>query len=109
MGAPIPVQIADKLRGRTFSSFDRFREAFWQEVANDPELAAQFIELNQRRMKEKGYSPFTQSKEKVGGRDKFELHHVAPIKDNGAVYDVDNLRVTTPKLHIEIHSKNRGK
>ncbi|WP_390899645.1 hypothetical protein [Yersinia intermedia] len=25
MGAPIPVQIADKLRGRKFSSFDRFR------------------------------------------------------------------------------------
>lgn len=108
-GAAIPAQIADKLRGREFSSFDRFREAFWRAVANDPELSGQFIELNQRRMREKGYSPFTPSKEKVGGRDKFELHHVISIKDNGAIYDVDNLRVITPKRHIEIHSKNRGK
>ncbi|CNI17666.1 colicin/pyocin immunity family protein [Yersinia aldovae] len=107
-GAAIPAQIADKLRGRKFSSFDRFREAFWRAVANDPELSGQFIELNQRRMREKGYSPFTPSKEKVGGRDKFELHHVISIKDNGAIYDVDNLRVITPKRHIEIHSKNRG-
>lgn len=107
-GAAIPAQIADKLRGMKFSSFDRFREVFWREVANDPELAGQFIELNQRRMREKGYSPFTPSKEKVGGRDKFELHHVISIKDNGAIYDVDNLRVITPKRHIEIHSKNRG-
>ncbi|CFB71193.1 TPA: S-type pyocin domain-containing protein [Yersinia enterocolitica] len=107
-GAAIPAQIADKLRGREFSSFDRFREAFWRAVANDPELSGQFIELNQRRMREKGYSPFTPSKEKVGGRDKFELHHVISIKDNGAIYDVDNLRVITPKRHIEIHSKNRG-
>ncbi len=107
-GAAIPAQIADKLRGREFSSFDRFREAFWRAVANDPELSGQFIELNQRRMREKGYSPFTPSKEKVGGRDKFELHHVISIKDNGVIYDVDNLRVITPKRHIEIHSKNRG-
>ncbi len=107
-GAAIPAQIADKLRGMKFSSFDRFREAFWRAVANDPELSGQFIELNQRRMREKGYSPFTPSKEKVGGRDKFELHHVISIKDNGAIYDVDNLRVITPKRHIEIHSKNRG-
>lgn len=107
-GAAIPAQIADKLRGREFSSFDRFREAFWRAVASDPELSGQFIELNQRRMREKGYSPFTPSKEKVGGRDKFELHHVISIKDNGAIYDVDNLRVITPKRHIEIHSKNRG-
>ncbi|EPU8173952.1 S-type pyocin domain-containing protein [Yersinia enterocolitica] len=107
-GAAIPAQIVDKLRGMKFSSFDRFREVFWREVANDPELSGQFIELNQRRMREKGYSPFTPSKEKVGGRDKFELHHVISIKDNGAIYDVDNLRVITPKRHIEIHSKNRG-
>ncbi len=38
-GAAIPAQIADKLRGMKFSSFDRFREAFWRAVANDPELS----------------------------------------------------------------------
>ncbi|HHL2561621.1 TPA: S-type pyocin domain-containing protein [Yersinia enterocolitica] len=34
-GAAIPAQIADKLRGIKFSSFDRFREAFWRAVAKE--------------------------------------------------------------------------
>ncbi|CNI17607.1 colicin/pyocin immunity family protein [Yersinia aldovae] len=106
-GAAIPAQIADKLRGRKFSSFDRFREAFWRAVANDPELSGQFNPSNILLMK-KGFSPHPISSEKVGGRNTFELHHVNAIKDSGAVYNVDNLRVTTPKRHIEIHSKSRG-
>ncbi|EAN1669099.1 HNH endonuclease, partial [Salmonella enterica] len=28
---------------------------------------------------------------------------VVPIKDGGGVYDMDNLRIVTPKLHDEIH------
>ncbi|CNI05481.1 colicin/pyocin immunity family protein [Yersinia kristensenii] len=107
LGVPIPAQIADKLRGKRFSNFDRFREAFWQEVGNDPELAGQFNPNNISLMK-KGFSPHPISSEKVGGRDTFELHHVNRVKDGGAVYDVDNLRVVTPKRHIEIHSKNGG-
>ncbi|MGP2517964.1 HNH endonuclease signature motif containing protein [Yersinia sp. 2545 StPb PI] len=91
-------------RGRKFSSFDRFREAFWQEVANDPELSGQF-NLRNAAFIHKGYAPYPQRKEQIGNRGKFELHHVNPIKDSGAVYDVDNLRVVTPKRHIEIHSK----
>ncbi|MGE4801078.1 S-type pyocin domain-containing protein [Yersinia hibernica] len=107
LGAPIPVQIADKLRGREFSSFDRFREAFWQEVANDPELYGQFSPLNQKRMK-RGYAPYPIPIEQVGGREKFELHHVKPLSKNGAVYDIENIRVMTPKRHLSIHSKNGG-
>ncbi|HGB6929719.1 TPA: HNH endonuclease signature motif containing protein, partial [Salmonella enterica subsp. enterica serovar Java] len=34
---------------------------------------------------------------------KFAIHHVVPIKDGGGVYDMDNLRIVTPKLHDEIH------
>ncbi|OVZ85062.1 HNH endonuclease signature motif containing protein [Yersinia intermedia] len=107
MGAPIPAQIADKLRGRKFSSFDRFREAFWQEVANDPELSGQFSPLNQNRMK-RGYAPYPIPTEQVGGREKFELHHIKFIRDDGAVYDIENIRVMTPKRHVNIHSKNGG-
>ena len=107
LGAPIPVQIADKLRGRKFSSFDRFREAFWQEVANDPELSGQFSPLNQNRMK-RGYAPYPIPTEQVGGREKFELHHIKFIRDDGAVYDIENIRVMTPKRHVNIHSKNGG-
>ncbi|WP_341350711.1 hypothetical protein [Vibrio gazogenes] len=41
----------------------------------------------------------------MGGRVKFELHHVEEIQHGGKVYDVDNIRVTTPKNHIDIHKK----
>ncbi|HDL7751169.1 TPA: S-type pyocin domain-containing protein [Yersinia enterocolitica] len=106
-GAAIPAQIADKLRGRKFSSFDRFREEFWRTVANDPELAGQFNLRNIAFLK-RGYAPYPQGKNQVGGRTKFELHHVVPIKDGGEVYDMDNLRIVTPKLHIKIHSDKGG-
>ena len=108
LGSPIPTQVADKLRGKTFDSFDSFRKAFWIEVGNDPALSKQFNSRNQSFLK-KGYSPFVPNKEKVGGREKYELHHIEPISQDGAVYDVDNLGVLTPKRHIEIHSKNGGK
>ncbi|WP_250550805.1 S-type pyocin domain-containing protein, partial [Citrobacter koseri] len=38
LGAPIPAQVADKLRGRTFRNFDHFREEFWLAVSECPEL-----------------------------------------------------------------------
>ncbi len=41
-GAPIPMRIADRLRGREFSSFDAFRRGFWIEIARDPELNQRF-------------------------------------------------------------------
>lgn len=104
-GAPVPAQIADKLRWRTFSSFDSFRKAFWTEVGNDPELSKQFIQANQKRMNQ-GLAPRASDKDTVRGRRSFELHHDKPISQDGAVYDLDNLRVTTPKRHIDIH---RGK
>jgi hypothetical protein len=102
LGAPVPTQIADKLQGREFSSFDAFRNAFWVEVANDPELAGQFSPQNITRMKD-GLSPATRRQDIIGRRRVFELHHVEHIADGGAVYDVDNLRVNTPKNHIDLH------
>ncbi|MGN5594222.1 S-type pyocin domain-containing protein [Stutzerimonas nitrititolerans] len=101
-GAPIPTRIADKLRGREFSSFDAFRKAFWIEVGNDPDLARQFIPRNIGRMK-KGKAPITRWHDQVGGRQAFELHHVKLLSEGGEVYNVDNLRANTPKNHIDIH------
>ena len=37
-------------------------------------------------------------------QDCIEIHHMERIADGGATYDVDNLRVNTPKKHIDIHS-----
>ncbi|TWY20911.1 HNH endonuclease, partial [Serratia marcescens] len=34
-------------------------------------------------------------------------HHIRQIKDGGAVYDVDNLGVMTPKRHIDIHKEGK--
>ncbi len=101
-GSPIPSQIADKLRGRIFSNFDDFREAFWQEVSKDPELSEKFIPSNLARMKY-GMSPRTIFIETVGKRRSFEIHHIKPVSQGGDMYNVDNMCITTPKRHIDIH------
>ncbi|WP_084335267.1 S-type pyocin domain-containing protein [Pseudomonas indica] len=104
LGAPIPAQIADRLRGKAFASFDAFRAEFWRAVADDFELSSQFSNVNRRRMRG-GSSPFVIPEEAVGGRISFELHHVDPVAQGGPVYDLDNLRVNTPRNHIELHQK----
>lgn len=101
-GSPVPSQIADKLRGRTFSNFDGFREAFWEEVSKDSELSKQFIPSNSARMKY-GLSPRTRFADTVGKRRSFEIHHIKPISQGGDVYNVDNMGITTPKRHIDVH------
>lgn len=102
LGSPVPSQIADKLREKEFSSFDAFRMAFWIEVSEDPILAQQFIPSNIKRMKD-GKAPRARFKDTVGGRRSFELHHLKEIQHGGDVYNVDNIRVNTPKNHINIH------
>ncbi len=102
LGSPVPSQIADKLRDKEFSSFDSFRKAFWIEVSEDSVLARQFIPANIKRMKD-GKAPRARFKDTVGGRRSFELHHLKEIQHGGDVYNVDNMRVNTPKNHINIH------
>jgi len=105
-GPPIPTQIADKLRGREFSSFRAFRKAFWKAVGNDQALFEQFTPFSKFDIK-KGLSPTAPRSEQVGGKTKLDIHHVVPIAEGGSVYDLDNLRVLTPKRHIETHSEMR--
>jgi hypothetical protein len=103
-GASIPKQIADKLRGREFSSFKAFRRALWKAVASDEYLFEQFHNIDKTSIKN-GLSPKPHQAEHVGKRRKYEIHHVMPIESGGAVYDIDNLRLLTPKQHIRIHAK----
>lgn len=35
-----------------------------------------------------------------------QLHHISLVSKGGEVYNVDNLRILTPKRHIETHSNN---
>lgn len=107
-GAPIPLQIADQLRGKEFKNFRGFREALWKAVANDPELAKQFSSVNMGRMKKNGYAPYATPSEQVGEKSKYELHHVIFLKDDGALYDMDNLRVVTPREHDALHKFKQG-
>ena len=103
-GSPIPEDIANKLRGRQFKNFDEFRRAFWKEVAKHPEISKQFTKFNRNRMNQ-GRAPRCRLKDTVGGRRGFELHHRNPISKGGEVYDIDNINVTTPKRHIDIHKE----
>ncbi|MCE0814083.1 S-type pyocin domain-containing protein [Buttiauxella sp. W03-F01] len=105
-GAKIPAHIADKLRGRKYSRFDDLRGDIWNEISKDPELSSQFSPVNQDIISESGSPISPKIGWYIGPKEivkKFQIHHVKPIKDGGAVYDVDNLRVVTPKLHDEIH------
>lgn len=106
-GAPVPLHIAAQLKGREFKTFRAFREAFWKAIAEDALLSVQFTGLNKIGMSE-GHSPFAPPSEQVGRRTKFEIHHVEQISGGGQVYDMDNLRLLTPKQHIETHSIKGG-
>ncbi|MEG9604980.1 S-type pyocin domain-containing protein [Serratia nematodiphila] len=102
LGAPVPRQIADTLRGREFANFDSFRKAFWQEVSKDSALSKQFIVPNRSRMAV-GKAPKARKLDAAGKRTSFEIHHVNEISKGGDVYNIDNLRVMTPKRHVDIH------
>ncbi|MFJ3373001.1 S-type pyocin domain-containing protein [Pseudomonas sp. NPDC086251] len=106
LGAPIPTRIASQLSGKSFSSFDAFRKAFWTAVGNDPELFSQFKPTNQSKLRN-GKAPFAQRSEHNGENARYEIHHIQNIQYGGAVYDVDNLAIMTPKRHVEIHKEDR--
>lgn len=98
---PTPTQVADKLRGRSFNNFDEFREAYWQAVADTPELSKQFSASNLGLMRN-GKSPVAHPNQWLGKNNRYNLHHRTPINQGGAVYAVDNILVTTPRYHKEI-------
>lgn len=101
-GAAIPSRIADQLRGKQFNSFRAFRETFWKAVSADVELAMWF-DPNSLSAMSKGRSAFVRAGDRVGKRVKLELHHVSSLSDGGQLYDIDNLRLLTPKQHLAVH------
>ena len=96
-----PKSVADKLKGKTFTSFDDFRNQFWKAVADEQSLASQFDANSIQRM-QGGLAPFTDVSQQIGGMKNYVLHHKTPINQGGAVYDMDNLYIVTPKYHKEI-------
>lgn len=92
----IPDQIAQQLRGQQFDNFNEFRVAFWQAVENDPVLSSGFNESNRALMRT-GQAPF-------GPGGQYQLHHITPLENGGALYDLDNLMVVVEEFHSSIHS-----
>lgn len=103
-GAPIPTTIADSLRGREYSTFDSFRRAFWTAVSRDGAVSGQFSDDSLERMR-KGKAPRARLMDTAGKRISHEIHHVELISEGGEVYNVDNLRIHTPKNHVELHQE----
>ncbi|MDD1011231.1 S-type pyocin domain-containing protein [Pseudomonas shahriarae] len=101
-GAAIPLQIADKLRGKEFKSFRVFRETFWKTVFNDGKLADLFNATSLNEMK-KGKAPIVRFSDTAGARVKYELHHKVGLAEGGDLYNADNINIVTPKAHVEIH------
>ena len=101
VGVPIPSDVADALRGREFKSFDTFRAALWKAVSGST-ASDQFVKQSVGRMRT-GRAPRVRKADRVGGRLSYELHHIAKVSEGGGVYDVDNLRVNTPRNHIDLH------
>jgi hypothetical protein len=96
----IPADIAKMLEGRTFTSFDKFRNAVWEAVA-DSKYASEFGKQNITRMS-KGFAPTAHSSQQLGERISYELHHARPIHDGGSVYDLSNITIVTPRYHKEV-------
>ncbi|WP_331462077.1 S-type pyocin domain-containing protein [Pseudomonas sp. CDFA 610] len=105
-GAPIPSSIAEQLRGQKFNSFDGLREAIWLAASKDPELSRHFSFINNREVSKKR-APYALPEDRIGSRVKLEIHHKHWISNGGAVYDLDNLTIMTPKEHIQTHRKTR--
>jgi hypothetical protein len=103
-GAPIPLQIADQLRWQEFRNFHGFRRALWKAIAADPELRTQFTPIDLHLMK-KGNAPYAPADDRNGGRIKYEIHHLEEVAQGGAVYDMGNLVIMTPRRHINFHGK----
>ncbi|WP_054995300.1 S-type pyocin domain-containing protein [Pseudomonas ficuserectae] len=106
-GASIPTHIADQLRGRRFGDFASLRKATWIAVADDPELGKQFTQNNLEIMRGGG-APHPRLSDQAGGRTRFEIHHKNYISKGGAVYDIDNLVIMTPRQHIDHHRSQKN-
>ncbi|WP_349975910.1 hypothetical protein [Pseudomonas sp. WHRI 8519] len=50
--------------------------------------------------------PFAPESHGVARRTKIEPHHKHEIANGGAVYDLDNLLLMTPRVHIDHHKES---
>ncbi len=80
------------------------RRAFWKAVAADAQLRSQFTPIHLHLMK-KAMRLMHEQMIEMEVALKYEIHHLDEVAKGGAVYDVDNLVVMTPKRHIDFHGQ----
>lgn len=102
---PIPAQVGDALMGKTFNSFDDLREAIWKQVGNNSELNSGFTSTNVQSMRggNAPLSPALYLNDSGAFGKVFNIHHVFEVGNGGAVYDLSNLQIVSPKVHYDIH------
>ena len=106
----IPGQIARRMQGLDFNNFREFRETFWKFVAQDPHLGVLqsdqnpvgWSSTNLNRMR-RGLAPFVESDQATGAGSNavYQLDHSHDLQYGGEVYDLDSIRVVTPRFHQE--------
>lgn len=75
------------------------------EIAAD-EVFTQHLEFLDADNMRNGVAPYAPENQWVGRRMKIEIHHKHEIASGGAVYDLDNLLLMTPRVHIDHHKEN---
>lgn len=106
--AQIPGQIARQLRGKDFKNFADFRQRFWKLVAADPVLKQGWSPQNLKQMQNGsppgvGKSHLGRSEQTGGGSNAvYNLDHKQRLEDGGGLYDLDNIQVVSPKIHVEL-------
>jgi hypothetical protein len=103
MAAKMPKQVADKLRGRRFTSFRRLQEAIWKEIASNPDLSKAFEGFdpcNICRM-QLGVAPIAPKEKQLGKKRSYEIDHIVEIQHGGAaaVYNLGNIQILSPLYH----------
>ncbi len=101
--AYVPKEVAQLMEGKTFNSFDAFRNEFWKSMAKT-KYGKEFGAKNLARMLE-GNAPFTIKPQYLGKQKTYQLHHASPLHNGGATYDLSNIRIVTPRYHQEILDK----
>ena len=106
--ARFPKEVADRMAGKVFHSMDGFRRAFWKEVARTPHLAGQFqgSKANTIDRMKRGLAPLAPKEQRVGKLKSYVLHHHQPLSRGGKPYDMENIRIVTPRYHQEVLSKS---
>jgi hypothetical protein len=55
---------------------------------------------------EGGLAPFAVKSQHIGLQKNYHLHHKSPISHGGAVYDLSNIQIVTPRFHKEVLEKS---